>query len=54
MTIRFNADNIGDSRAMLERRFFTPNRFPGGVFSGSEYRESITGPIYGLSVSGTF
>jgi len=54
MTIRFSADNIGDMPRYLDRRFFTQNRFPGGLFSGSEYRESVTGPIYGLTVSGTF
>jgi outer membrane receptor for ferrienterochelin and colicin len=54
MTIRVTGDNLGDSPRFLDRRFFTPNRFPGGVFSGSEYRESVNGPIYGISVSGTF
>ena len=33
ITIRLLADNIGDQPNYLDRRFFTPNRLPGGVFS---------------------
>jgi outer membrane receptor for ferrienterochelin and colicin len=54
ITLRFSADNIGDMPRYLDRRFFTPNRLPGGVFSGSEYRESLNGPVYGIVVSGAF
>jgi hypothetical protein len=39
--------------SQTERRFFTPNRFPGGAFSGSEYRELTQGPIFTLTLSGT-
>jgi hypothetical protein len=54
ITIRLLADNIGDQPNYLDRRFFTPNRLPGGVFSRSEFREGTIGPIYGMSVSGAF
>jgi hypothetical protein len=54
ITLRFAADNIGDQPSYLDRRFFSPNRLPGGVFSGAEFREGTIGPIYSFSVSGAF
>ena len=54
-TVRLSADNIGLQPQRLDRRFFTPNRFPGGVFNGREFRESDSAtPIYALTVSGSF
>jgi hypothetical protein len=53
MTLRFGADNIGDMPSETERRFFTPNRFPGGVFAGSEFRKATNGPFFTITVTGT-
>lgn len=55
MTVRLSADNIGVPKTWVDRRFFTPNRFPGGVFSNREFRESDNvSPLYSLTISGTF
>jgi len=54
MTVRLAADNVGDQPDRLDRRFFAPNRLPGGVFSGSEFRGSTDGPNYTITVSGAF
>jgi hypothetical protein len=55
VTVRLSADNLGPQPQRTDRRFFTPNRFPGGVVSGREFRESDSAtPIYSLSVSGAF
>jgi outer membrane receptor protein involved in Fe transport len=54
VTVRLGADNIGDQPDYLNRRFFSPNRLPGGVFSSAEFRKSTIGPIYSLSISGAF
>lgn len=55
VTVRLSADNLGVQEARLDRRFFTPNRFPGGTFSSREFQRlnNVT-PIYSLSVSGSF
>jgi hypothetical protein len=54
ITLRFGADNIGDMPVEVERRFFSPNRLPGGAFSGAEFRESTVGPVYIVTASGAF
>jgi outer membrane receptor protein involved in Fe transport len=54
VTLRLNLDNLGDSTNYLQRRFFTPSRLPGGVFSSSEFRESTNGPIITFTAQGTF
>lgn len=54
ITLRLNLDNLGDQPNQLERRFFTPNRLPGGVFSSSEYREATFGPSVTFTASGAF
>jgi hypothetical protein len=54
ITLRLNIDNIGDMPSQTERRFFAPNRFPGGAFSGSEYREQTNGPIIAFTAIGSF
>ncbi len=55
ITVRLAADNLGVQPQRSDRRFFAPNRFPGGVFSGREFRDTnnVT-PIYTFSVSGSF
>ncbi|HEX5007291.1 MAG TPA: TonB-dependent receptor [Hyphomonadaceae bacterium] len=53
MTLRLAADNIGNMPSQTERRFFSPNRVPGGVFAGSEYREQTQGPIFTFTVTGS-
>ncbi len=53
-TMRLSVDNIGNQASRLERRFFTPNRLPGGAFSSSEFRESTYGPPVTFTVSGSF
>lgn len=54
LLVRFSADNIGDMPEEEERRFFTPNRLPGGVFAGTEYRTETNGPSFTLTVAGAF
>lgn len=55
VTVRLSADNIGVRELRTDRRFFDPNRFPGGVFAGREFRASDNAtPIYALTVSGSF
>jgi outer membrane receptor protein involved in Fe transport len=54
VTVRLSGDNLGSQPDRLNRRFFTPNRFPGGVFSSSEFREAAESPIVTLTVTGTF
>jgi outer membrane receptor for ferrienterochelin and colicin len=54
MTIRLSAENLGDQPDYFDRRFFDQNRFPGGVFSGSEHRETTGGPAVFFTVSGAF
>lgn len=55
ITLRLAADNLGVQPQRSDRRFFAPNRFPGGVVTGRELRDTdnVT-PIYTLSVSGSF
>lgn len=55
VTVRLAADNLGVQEARLDRRFFTPNRFPGGTFASREFQRlnNVT-PVYTLSVSGSF
>lgn len=55
MTVKLAADNLGVQEARLDRRFFTPNRLPGGVFSSREFQRlnNVT-PVYTLSISGSF
>lgn len=55
VTVRLAADNIGVQEMRLDRRFFSPNRFPGGVYAGREFwRSDNVTPTYMLSVSGAF
>jgi hypothetical protein len=54
VTVRLAGDNLGSQPDRLSRRFFTPNRFPGGVFSSSEFRVAEDGPIVTLTVTGAF
>ncbi len=55
VTVRLAGDNLGVQEQRLDRRFFTPNRFPGGVFSSREYqRLTNVSPTYTLTVSGSF
>ena len=55
VTVKLAADNLGVQETRLDRRFFSPNRFPGGVFSSREFQRlnNVT-PIYTLSISGAF
>lgn len=55
VTVKLSADNLGVQETRLDRRFFSPNRFPGGVFSSREFQrlDNVT-PVYSLSVSGAF
>lgn len=55
VTVRLAADNLGVQESRLDRRFFSPNRFPGGTFTSREFQRltNVT-PMYTLSVSGAF
>ena len=55
VTVKLAADNLGVQEQRLDRRFFTPNRFPGGTFSSREFQRlnNVT-PVYTLTVSGAF
>lgn len=54
LLVRLSADNIGDMPEEEERRFFLPNRLPGGVFVGTEFRTETNGPTFTLTVAGAF
>jgi outer membrane receptor protein involved in Fe transport len=54
VTVRLAGDNLGSQPARLDRRFFTPNRFLGGAFLRSEYRDAAYGPNFTISVLGAF
>ncbi len=54
LLVRLSADNIGDMPEKEERRFFSPNRLPGGAFAGTEYRTETNGPTFTLTVAGAF
>jgi outer membrane receptor protein involved in Fe transport len=54
VTMRAQVDNLGDQEITGDRRFFTPNRFPPGVFTREELRTLTRGPVYTFSVTGTF
>ena len=54
MTVRFAIDNIGDSPSWLDRRFYSPSRLTSNVVSSREFREQTSGPLFQLSVSGSF
>lgn len=54
LLVRFGVDNIGDMPEDEERRFFAPNRLPGGVFTGTEFRRETSGPIVNLTIAGAF
>ncbi len=54
LLVRLSADNIGDMPEEEERRFFAPNRLPGGVFSGAEFRRETEGPSFNLTIAGAF
>lgn len=55
ITVRLAADNLGVQEQRLDRRFYTPNRFPGGAFTAREFmRTDNATPVYTLSVSGSF
>lgn len=55
VTVRLSADNLGVQESRLDRRFYTPNRLPGGTYTSREFQRlnNVT-PIYTLSVSGAF
>lgn len=55
LTVKLAADNLGVQETRLDRRFFSPNRFPGGAFSSRELQRlnNVT-PTYTLAVSGSF
>lgn len=52
--VRVTAENIFNQERDVERRFFTPNRIPPGVFSSTEDRESTFGPTLTVTVAGAF
>ncbi len=54
LLVRLSADNIGDMPENQERLFFSPNRLPGGVFTGTEFRRQTYGPTFNLTIAGTF
>lgn len=54
LLVRLGVDNIGDMPEDEERRFFAPNRLPGGVFTGTEFRRETSGPIVNLTIAGAF
>jgi hypothetical protein len=54
LTVRLAADNLGDQPQYADRRFFSPNRFPGGVHGEREFQKAAFGPTYTLSLSGAF
>lgn len=54
LLVRFGADNIGDMPEEEERRFFAPNRLPGGAFTGAEFRTETYGPTFNLTIAGAF
>jgi outer membrane receptor protein involved in Fe transport len=54
LLVRLSAENIGDMPEEEERRFFSPNRLPGGAFVGTEFRTETYGPTFTLTVAGAF
>lgn len=52
--VRVTAENIFNQERDVERRFFTPNRIPPGVFSSTEDRVSTFGPTVTVTVAGAF
>ncbi|MBI1359907.1 MAG: outer membrane beta-barrel protein [Alphaproteobacteria bacterium] len=54
MTITLAVENIFNQPRNFARRFYKPSRIPPGAFSGSEFRESTTGYLTTLRVSGKF
>jgi hypothetical protein len=55
MTVRLAVDNLGPQEQRLDRRFYNPNRLPGGAYDRREFWQSdnVT-PTWTLSVSGAF
>ena len=54
LTVRVAVDNVGDSPIWLDRNFYSPSRLTSNVISSREFREQTSGPLFQLSVSGSF
>ena len=54
LTVRLAVDNLGDSPSWLDRNFYSPSRLTSNVISSREFREQTSGPLFQLSVSGSF
>lgn len=52
--VRLSANNIFDPPSDTERRFFAPNRLPGGAAAGTQYRVEKGGPTYSVTLVGSF
>ncbi|HEV7691261.1 MAG TPA: TonB-dependent receptor [Hyphomonadaceae bacterium] len=55
VTVRLSADNLGLQTQRIDRRFYDPNRLPGGVYARREFWVSDAfAPTYALTISGSF